>query len=125
MSDVRRYQEVMMSSKEYIVYSTVDTEDSAKIEMVFDEEVTLQDIQVQYFTNSATGYPPSGNVVLQYPTGEELVIASSVSDWNMNQNDDSRNLWYSVPPETSLFWEPSNPAAGQKACIVLSAIGRG
>lgn len=123
MPDLSRRQEVFPQAREYLVYTIAAANSSATLEMLFDEEVTLDDVKVSYFTTQSTAYPPAGDVVLEYPTGEELTVASSVSNWSMNQDNDSRNLWYSLPPRTKLQWKPSNPENGLEAALVLNAIG--
>lgn len=118
-----RKQEVLPGTHEYILLGQLlSTDYTGHLEMIFDQDLVIEDLILSTVLDGGASVQ-AGPLKLLYPSGSQIEISSSTSDYTMNQDNDSRNLWYAVPVGTRLRWSPYNQYAAD-VLVSMSVIGR-
>lgn len=111
---------VISGASEYPAEVTVGA-NGDKLGFSFDNEIIIDDLIVTLGSSAVFSY----KVQLIYPSGTKMEITPSAQsgDWVMNQDSDSRNLWYRLPRWTTLQIEVTSYTTGDS--LKFSAIARG
>lgn len=119
MSDTLLVKNVIAGSMEYTAkVSTMSANDT--LQLTFDNDLILDDILVAIESGSNLQFDLS----LVYPSGSELdIVTGQSSDYTMNQDGDSRNLWYRIPKWTTLKVDFTEVTTAKP--VKVSVIGRG
>jgi len=115
-----RPQTVFAGAKEYSADMTPSAQYD-KINMRFDGELVVDDIVVTLGGSASLNF----KLKLIYSTGTTMEITPNAqsSSYSLNQNNDSRNLWYRLPKWTTLQLEITSLTTADN--VKLSVIGRG
>lgn len=137
MTTFRVTKNVLSGSADYIYPGYVTTGSSGlvggdSIELLFDNDVILDDIIVQAVSVSGLNFDM--RLYLDYPTGHSLNITNAgpenitpTTPFQLNDNSSDRNLWYRVPKWTVLRMEIDSvaPAPPGDGAFQIAVIGRG